>query len=90
MNKTEIIAKIEDALEVNNEFILQTKNFFLYVDRELFVECNDDAVVAKLKENGEITDKLEIVPYCDILEVLSDEEYQLKMFEMMLGMGILD
>lgn len=78
MNKTEIIAKIEDALEVNNEFILQTKNFFLYVDRELFVECNDDAVVAKLKENGEITDKLEIVPYYDILEVLSDEEYQLK------------
>lgn len=90
MNKTEIIAKIEDALEVNNEFILQTENFFLYVDRELFVECNDDAVVAKLKENGEITDKLEIVPYCDILEVLSDEEYQLKMFEMMFGMGILD
>lgn len=89
MNKTEIIAKIEDALEVNNEFILQTENFFLYVDRELFVECNDDAVVAKLKENGEITDKLEIVPYCDILEVLSDEEYQLKMF-MMFGMGILD
>lgn len=90
MNKTEIIAKIEDALEVNNEFVLQTENFFLYVDRELFVECNDDAVVAKLKENGEITDKLEIVPYCDILEVLSDEEYQLKMFEMMFGMGILD
>lgn len=89
MNKTEIIAKIEDALEVSNEFILQTENFFLYVDRELFVECNDNAVVAKLKENGEITDKLEIVPYCDILEVLSDEEYQLKMF-MMFGMGILD
>lgn len=90
MNKTEIITKIEDALEVNNEFILQTENFFLYVDRELFVEYNDDAVVAKLKENGEITDKLEIVPYCDILEVLSDEEYQFKMFEMMFGMGILD
>lgn len=90
MNKNEIIAKIEDALEVNNEFILQTENFFLYVDRELFVECNDDAVVAKLKENGEITDKLEIVSYCDILEVLSDEEYQFKMFEMMFGMGILD
>ena len=86
MNKTEIITKIDELLEKDNEFILKTENFFLYVDRDLFVECNNDAVVAKLKEEGEITDKLETVPYCEILEVLSEDEYQTGLFDTMRGM----